>query len=168
MYQKKYMIRPIEPKEYPLLDEFLYQALFVEEGALLPQRAVIYEPEIYVYNKEFGQHLHDYGLFAEADGMIVGAVWVRILNGTPRGFGNVDDETPEFAISVLPENRKQGVGLLLMKAMLQYMDERGYPQTSLSVNKKNYAKKLYQKVGFVTVREQEEDYIMIRKNALTK
>ncbi len=47
-------IRPIERRDYPLLEEFLYQAIFVHEGEELPAREIIYQPEIYVYIDGFG------------------------------------------------------------------------------------------------------------------
>jgi hypothetical protein len=36
----------------------------------------------------------------------------------------------------------------------------GYEQVSLSVQKANYAAKMYRKLGFAAVRENEEEYIM--------
>ena len=41
--------------------------------------------------------------------------------------------------------------------------EQGYGQASLSVQKTNYAVRMYRKCGFEVVRENEEDYIMLLK-----
>ena len=49
----------------------------------------------------------------------------------------------------------------LMKEMLAHLKEKGYKRASLSVQKENYAKKLYLNVGFEIVSENEEDYIMV-------
>ncbi len=48
-----------------------------------------------------------------------------------------------------------------MKKMLAELKERGYKQTSLSVQKQNYAVSMYKKVGYQIVDENDEEYIMI-------
>lgn len=153
----KLQIRKMRPPEYPLLSDFLYEAIFQrDENNLLP-REVINEPALRVYIEDFGTKKDDECLCAEADGKIVGAVWVRNING----YGSVDDETPEFAISLLKEYRGLGVGTKLMKAMLGLLQEKGVKRASLAVQKDNYAYSMYQKVGFQTIGETEEEYIMI-------
>ena len=94
---------------------------------------------------------------AKADGKIVGAVWVRIMND----YGHIDDETPSLAISLYKEYRGFGIGTAMIKEILVLLKTHGYKQVSLSVQKANYAAKLYLKVGFEIVRENEEEYIMI-------
>lgn len=39
--------------------------------------------------------------------------------------------------------------------------KQGYKQASLAVQKANYAVKMYKKVGFETIDENEEEYIMV-------
>ncbi len=51
-------------------------------------------------------------------------------------YGHVDDDTPSFAISLYKEYRGQGIGSQLMV-------------------------KMYEKVGFKTVDENVEEYIMV-------
>ena len=48
-----------------------------------------------------------------------------------------------------------------MKEMLEFLKDKGYKQTSLSVQKANYAVNMYRKLGFETVKENEEEYIMV-------
>ena len=50
-----------------------------------------------------------------------------------------------------------------MKEMLSALKERGYKQASLSVQKENYAAKMYQKLGFQIISENEEEYLMLIK-----
>lgn len=78
-----------------------------------------------------------------------------------KGFGNVDYYTPEFAISLYKEYRNKGIGTNLMKSMLHLLKEFGYTQTSLAVQKDNYALKMYQSVGFKIIEESEQDYLML-------
>ncbi|MBQ7154023.1 MAG: GNAT family N-acetyltransferase [Synergistaceae bacterium] len=65
------------------------------------------------------------------------------------------------AISVLKEYRGQGIGTALMKAMLEHLREAGYKRASLSVQKANYAVKMYMKLGFGIFSENDGEYIML-------
>ena len=91
-----YTIRKIKETEYSLLEDFLYEAIFVPEGVDPPPRSIVNAPELQVYIKNFGTQKHDKALVAEADNKIIGAVWVRIMND----YGHIDDDTPSFAISL--------------------------------------------------------------------
>jgi ribosomal protein S18 acetylase RimI-like enzyme len=51
-----------------------------------------------------------------------------------------------------------------MKSMLHLLKEYGCTQTSLAVQKDNYAVKMYQSVGFKIIEESEEDYLMLCKD----
>ncbi len=152
-----YTIRKINRDEYPLLDNFLYEAIFIPEGAELPPKTIINSPELQVYVDRFGELKDDWGLVAMINNKIVGAVWARIMED----YGHVDDKTPSLAISLYKEYRGLGIGTAMMKEMLVLLKEHGYKQVSLSVQKANYAVKLYKKVGFEIVKETEEEFIMI-------
>ena len=110
-----------------------------------------------MYIKDFGQQPDDWALAAEVDGQLVGAVWVRIM----KDYSYYDDQTPSLSISFLPEFRSQGLGQQLMMAMLDLLKAKGYPSVSLSVSKDNPALRFYQRLGFVTVEEREDDYLML-------
>lgn len=151
-----YQIREIRQEEYAILDEFLYEAIFIPKGVEAPPRSIIKQPELQVYISDFGKK-DDCCLVAEVDGKIVGAAWTRIMND----YGHVDDTIPSFAISLYKDFRGQGIGTSLMEAMLALLKKRGYKKASLSVQKANYAYRLYLKLGFTVVDENEEEYIMI-------
>lgn len=152
-----YTIREIQKHEYPLLDNFLYEAIFIPEGMDPPPKSIIASPELQVYVERFGELKDDRGLVAEIDGKIVGAVWARIMND----YGHIDNATPSLAISLYKEYRGLGIGTAMMKDILHLLQSQGYKQVSLSVQKANYAAKLYLKIGFEIVRENEEEYIMV-------
>jgi len=63
---KKIRIREIEKTEYPLIEDFLYSAIYIPEGEEWPPREIIFEPEIYIYVKDFGLD-SDCGVVAEHD-----------------------------------------------------------------------------------------------------
>ena len=152
-----YTIREIRKHEYPLLDHFLYEAIFVPEGIEPPPKTIIASPELQVYVEHFGESKDDWGLVAEVGGKIVGAVWVRIMND----YGHIDDATPSLAISLYKEYRGFGIGTAMVKEILTLLKSHGYRQVSLSVQKANYAAKMYLKIGFEIVRENGEEYIMV-------
>ena len=98
-------IRPLKSEKIPLLEEFLYQAIFILPGLEPLPRTILKEPELEMYIKDFRQQL--------------------------------------------------------MTAMLDLLKAKGYPGVSLSVSKNNPALRFYQRLGFVTVEEREDDYLML-------
>ena len=152
-----YKIRKILEGETSLLQDFLYEAIFVPKGMPAPPKSIINQPELQVYITDFGKRKDDIGLVAEVDKKVVGAVWVRIMND----YGHIDNDTPSFAISLYKDYRGFGIGTDLMKEMLCILKDRGYKQASLAVQKANYAVRMYQKTGFEIVDENEEEYIML-------
>lgn len=154
-----YLVRELRQDEFKVLDTFLYEAIFIPEGVPAPSKEIINQPELQVYVKDFGEHKGDLCLVAEVNNEIVGAVWVRIM----RDYGHIDNETPSFAISLLKEYRNYGIGTELMKQMLKKLKILGYKQASLSVQKTNYAVRMYLNIGFEIVDENDEEYIMLRR-----
>ena len=154
----KITIRPLRLYETHLLRDFLYEAIYLPDGTPPPPRSVIDLPELQVYIQDFGNRLNDHCLVAENSGKVVGAVWVRQMDD----YGHVDDHTPSLAISLYKNYRGHGIGTRLMQDMINLLHTKGYKQVSLSVQKANPAICLYRRLGFETVRETEEEYIMIR------
>ncbi len=151
-----FLIRTLRPDEYPLLEDFLYEAIFQEDGLPKIPRTVVRLPELRRYIEQFGAEKTDTALCADAEGIVAGVVWVRHI----RGFGHVDDAMPELAVAVLEKYRRQGMGGALMKAMLARLERAGYPGVSLSVQKRNPAARLYLRLGFRIAREHGEEYVM--------
>ena len=116
-----YRIREIMKTEIPLLDDFLYEAIFIPEGVTPPSRDIIKDEALKIYVKDFGKQKDDICFVAEVDGRVVGAAWLRIIDD----YGHIDDDTPSLSISVYKEYRNLGVGKSLIK-------------TSLDELKKNY------------------------------
>ena len=152
-----YRIREIEKTEISLLDDFLYEAIFIPEGVTPPPKDIIKDEELQIYVKDFGKYKDDICFVAEVEGKVVGAVWVRIIDD----YGHIDDDTPSLSISVYKGYRNLGIGKALIKNILEELKKRGYERTSLSVQKANYASEIYKKVGYYVYEEREEDYIMV-------
>ena len=169
-------IRILGAEETDLLKDFLYEAIFIPEGVEPPDRSIIELPELRVYYEDFGKGRADHCVVADDDGKVVGAVWSRIHcivadeDGKVVGavwsrimndYGHIDDETPSLAISLYKEYRGKGIGTLLMRDILALLREKGYSRASLAVQKANYAVRMYEKAGFKTVGENEQEYIMV-------
>lgn len=154
-----YTIREMSTTEYSLLNDFLYEAIFIPDGVEAPPKSIINSPELQVYIADYGTQTHDRALLAEIDGQAVGVVWVRIMND----YGHIDDKTPSLAISLYKGYRGLGIGTALMREMVDILKDAGYEQVSLSVQKANYAVKMYLKLGFEIVSEKEEEYIMVKR-----
>ena len=159
---KTHIIRPIEPKDYPQLEDFLYHAIYIPPNEEIPPRELIFEPEIFVYIKDFGGN-NDNGVIAELDGKAIGAAWTRIIPA----YGNIDNKTPELAISVLPDYRGLGIGTDLMEYLFSELRKHGHKRTSLSVQKDNPAVRFYKRLGYEITEEKldhagHEDYIMVK------
>ena len=151
------VLRELKSEETILLRDFLYEAIFIPEGMDPPPRDIIERPELKLYYEDFGTGKADFCIVAENEGKVVGAAWTRLMDD----YGHVDEETPSFAISLYKEYRGQGIGTRLMKDMLALLKEKGFKRASLAVQKANYAVRMYEKVGFKTVDENEEEFIMI-------
>ena len=149
--------RGLREDEIGLLKDFLYEAIFVPDGAEAPDKSIVTQPELALYYDGFGEGQADNCIVAEVDGKVVGAVWTRTMND----YGHVDDETPSFAISLYKDYRGKGIGTEMMHQMLSLLKTQGYEKASLAVQKANYAVKMYEKVGFKKIDENEEEYIMI-------
>ena len=151
------LIRELKNNENGLLKDFLYEAIFVPEGMDPPAKEIVEKPELKLYYEDFGKGEADYCFVAEDNDKVVGAVWTRIMNY----YGHVDEKTPSFAISLSKEYRGKGIGTSLMKRMLELLKEKGFQKASLAVQKKNAAVRMYRRLGFHIVDENEEEYIMV-------
>lgn len=152
-----YKIRKIKDSEYHLLEDFLYEAIFIPPGIETPPKSIIQTAELQVYIAGFGTEKDDICFVAEVENTVAGAVWVRVMED----YGHIEDGVPSFAISLYKEYRGYGIGTALMKRMLTELKERGYKKASLAVQKANYAVKMYKSLGFKIVDENEEEYIMV-------
>lgn len=50
----EYTIRKIRQSEYHVLDDFLYEAIFIPEGIEAPPKEIIKQPELKLYTENFG------------------------------------------------------------------------------------------------------------------
>lgn len=149
-------IREMQPGEYGLLDEFLYQAIHTEPGEPRPPRSVTADPALRAYVEGFGR-TGDVAVCAEEGGEVVGATWARLM----RGYGFAGDGVPELAVSVLPGHRGRGLGTALLSSLIERCSELGCPALSLSVQRSNPAARLYERLGFREVSGDDGEAVMV-------
>ena len=148
-------IRPIRREEFPLLADFLYDAIYRSDPSSPLPRQIVEHPSLRIYIADFGTLPDDRCLVAQAEGHVVGMVWVRCI----RAYGYIGEGIPEFVLSVATPCRGRGIGTRLMREMLQRLSAAGYPEASLSVQRRNPAVRLYRRLGFRIVKRTPEEYI---------
>ena len=156
-----YEIRHIREDEWPLLEDFLYEAIYVPEGfeGEVPRSVIYDDPKCRAASEGFGSLPDDLSVVAVVGGKVVGACWVR----TTDEYGHIDDVTPSFSVSLFKQYRGQGIGSAMMRQMLDELREAGYARASLSVQKENPALRLYERLGFHIVGDgfDETEWIMV-------
>ena len=161
-------IRPLTINDESFLWEILYHALYIPEGDDPLPLNIFEQPEISRYVQNWGLS-DDIGFLAigSIDQKPIGAVWLRLLNGDNRGYGYVDDSTPELSIAVLPMYRGQGVGTKLLDYLILNMHSK-YRSISLSVSTNNPAVNLYKRFGFITIKNSSTSLTMIKSLCISR
>jgi ribosomal protein S18 acetylase RimI-like enzyme len=153
-------VRPLSAADQPFLREMLYHAIFIPEGAAPLPREIIHSAELARYVEHWGQP-DDLGFLAieTASAEAVGAAWLRRFPVDGKGYGYIDGETPELSIALLPGHRGKGIGTALLSALLDAAQTR-YKAICLSVSAGNPAARLYQRLGFAVVKDDDTSLIM--------
>ncbi len=146
-------VRAVTQNDVPFLWEMLfYAARMSQDGATSPEPARN-DPHLNIYVKDWGRR-GDFGVIAYdvESSRDLGAAWVRLLTEDRSHYGYYDDDTPELAIATLPEVTGQGVGSIMLAALVDALKEQ-VPAIVLTVRSDNPAKRLYERFGFVTIDE---------------
>jgi ribosomal protein S18 acetylase RimI-like enzyme len=139
--QIDYQIRELTTKDESIVWEMLRYA--AQQPSIASVRS---QPYLARYAADWGRY-GDCGYVASQQGIPIGAAWLRLWLGE-RGFGYVNDETPELGLAVLPDYRGRGIGPELLDRVLQSARER-FAGVSLSVRSDNPVLRLYERSGFV-------------------
>jgi len=143
-------LRPLTAGDEPFLWTALYHALYVPPGADPLPEDVVSHPDLARYVAGWMRRPGDLGFIAESGGEPVGAAWVRRWRGSDRGYGFVDEATPELSMAVVPGHRGRGIGSSLLRRLLSAASAHS-DAVSLSVSAENPARRLYERFGFVPV-----------------
>jgi ribosomal protein S18 acetylase RimI-like enzyme len=144
----KFSIRSITDQDITFLWDMLYESIYTPEGQEPASRDIINQPSISKYVENWGRE-GDMGYIAVNElGQSVGSITMRYFNKDNKGYGYVDDETPELGMAIRSEYRGRGIGAELLKTLLEQAKVKGINTISLSVDSNNSAMKLYKRFGF--------------------
>ncbi len=143
-------LRRAEAGDGPFLEEMLVlAACWRPDVPVLTVEQVMGRPELAHYVEGWPRP-GDLGMVAEVDGP-VGAAWLRYLTGADPGYGFVDAGVPEVSMAVAGPWRGRGVGTRLLAALVDLAREHEASALSLSVERDNDARHLYERAGFAAV-----------------
>jgi ribosomal protein S18 acetylase RimI-like enzyme len=165
MTERSLQLRRLTRADETLLWDAIYHAVFVPSGQSPPPRTIIQDPNLARYVTGWGRR-GDFGFAAELvpGRRPIGACWLRLWSGSDRGYGYVDDKTPEMSLAVWPGHRARGIGTRMLKATLAEALPH-LPGVSLSVSSVNPAVRLYERMGFERVSEQGSSLVMVKRSA---
>jgi ribosomal protein S18 acetylase RimI-like enzyme len=108
------------------------------------------------YHEGWGRE-GDLVVIADDAGCAIGAAYCRLM----RGYGYIDDDTPEVTIGVESSYRGRGIGGQLLVALADLARKHGFQRLSLSVEPDNPARALYERVGYRQVGLDEDGGILM-------
>ncbi len=142
-------IRTVQIPDVSFLWDMLYEAAAVAESMrTLGKEKALSLPVNRKYVEEWGRS-GDAGVIA-VDQMDrpLGAAWYRLHPEEAPGYGFVSPTIPELTIGVRADARGQGIGHALLQALIALAQNQGYTALSLSVDRNNPARHLYERFGF--------------------
>ena len=109
----------------------------------------------------------DLGVVAEVAGERIGAAWLRFLPADDPGYGFVAAGVPELTVGAAAQWRGRGAGRPLLRAIASDARRAGVRRISLSVERKNFAQKLYLSEGYQIVDSSDTDSDTMLKDLAT-
>jgi GNAT superfamily N-acetyltransferase len=127
-----------------------------------PKVQLLADRQVNRYLKGWKRAADDGVLALDDNGAPIGACWYRVLGKTEPGYGFVAPGVPELTLGVRPLWRAQGVGRTLLRALCDVAKERGHQRISLSVERANFAQRLYISEGFTTLSSGRDSDTMVK------
>ena len=152
-------LRKRKESDQSFMEDMLVQAIYVPDGTL-PERIILQDPKLYRYVDAW--KAEDLCIIAEVDNKPVGACWLKWFDKSNPGYGYVGDDIPELSIAIDPEYRGLGIGTKLIRAIFAQVPDH-VAGISLSVDVRNAAIGLYERLGFVVVNQKEYTAVMLWK-----
>jgi GNAT superfamily N-acetyltransferase len=148
-------IRGAAPADARFMGDMLVEAANWSVTRARPRVAILDDPNVSRYIAGW-QRPGDFGSVAvDSHGIPIGACWARLFPPNSPGSGFVAVGVPELTLGVNPQWRAQGVGRSLLRAVRAQALAAGHSRLSLSVERANFAQRLYVSEGYVTVESRE-------------
>lgn len=153
-------LRPATPSDRPFLAR-VYASTREQELAHVPftaeEKVAFLEQQFTAQSRHYAQHYHDTTFdVIEVDGEPAGRL---IVGRWAREIRIVD-------IAILPPQRGRGVGTHVLAPVLAEADARGVP-TTIHVERQNPAQRLYRRLGFVPVADDDPVYLRFERPPTT-
>ena len=154
-------IRENNDGEY--LKDLMYESVHITKNKPKKEK-LLSDPMLKKYYENWGKQGDTFlGIFEE-DGTFVGGAYYRLFENEDKGYGFVNNATPEITIALFENYRGKGYGQKLLSKLIDKAKEQGFKQISLSVDSQHYpAIKLYEKNGFVFYKKDGTSQTMICK-----
>ncbi len=152
-----FTIRTVQMSGLPFLWDMLYEAAAVAESMrMLGKERALSLPVNRKYLEGWGRP-GDSGVIAvDEAGQSLGAAWYRLHSEGAPGYGFVSSTIPELTIGVRADARGQGIGHALLRALIVLAQNQGYTALSLSVDRNNPARHLYERLGWYDAKVADE------------
>lgn len=154
--------RPATAEDADFLFDMLVEAVNWTPDRHLSRSTVAADPTLVRYIDGWPRQ-GDLGVVAEADGVPIGAAWLRLFAANEPGYGYVADDVPELSMGVVEKWRGLGVGRDLLQEMTRRARSVGLRAISLSVERANFAHRLYMSEGYHIVERGPDSDTMVRE-----
>jgi ribosomal protein S18 acetylase RimI-like enzyme len=152
------VIRPATADDAPFMWDMLWEAAAIsDEMKALGKATALRRPEVAKYLTEWGRPGDAGCLYLNDRNEPVGSAWYRLFARGNPGYGFVSEEIPELTIGVLESARGRGAGSAMLEYLLRHARNEGYAAISLSVDRDNPARRLYERTGFVDAGVSQDD-----------
>jgi GNAT superfamily N-acetyltransferase len=156
-----FSIRPAKAADSRFLADMLVEASNWNLATARPRVAVLEDHRVSRYIVGWPKP-GDFGSVAvDLHSTPIGACWARLFPLNAPGYGFVAAGVPELTLGVHTLWRARGVGRALLRAVARQAIEAGHARVSLSVERANFAQRLYISEGFVTVEAGESSDTMV-------
>jgi GNAT superfamily N-acetyltransferase len=156
-------LRRAEAADASFLADMLVEAANWHPKRTRPKVQLIADSKVNRYLKGWKRASDEGVLALDGNGTPIGGCWYRVLPKSEPGYGFIAPGVPELTLGVRPMWRAQGVGRMLLRALCDVAAERGHQRISLSVERENFAQRLYVSEGFVTVMAGEDSDTMVKR-----
>ena len=155
-------IRDATEADLPTIRRVLYEAVAWNPDRDLPPMEVTVElPQLAMYHREWGRH-GDLAVIAQEGGEAIGGALCRLFTEEEHGEGFYDEDTPELGVAVWAGRRGEGIGTALIEALEKRAAATGLETMSLSVEAANPAARLYERLGYHVVVDDDDDLLMLK------
>lgn len=155
-------IRDATEADLSTIKRVLYEAVAWDHDRELPPMEITVElPQLAIYHRGWGRR-GDLAVIAEEEGEAVGGALCRLFTVEEHGEGFYDEDTPELGVAVWGGRRGEGIGTSLIEALEQRAANSGLATMSLSVEAANPAVRLYERLGYHVVADDDDDFLMLK------